>query len=153
SSRFRPLLERSPGLFLGHHLHNPITSHLFPHLKGFPGLCGCCPSKPPSFSPLPPLSPSTSSQPSPLPPTLSSLSQTLAGGDGSPCLASLSSHLHSPLASHIAAAVHHHQNSEVGNHNRQPGLGVTTVASLSPLSPSTNNNNNNETSKNNNNNT
>ncbi|XP_071518924.1 uncharacterized protein Drgx [Panulirus ornatus] len=86
-SRFRPLIERSPGLFFPPHLPGPLASHLFPHLKGFPGLCSCCPIKPPSFSPLSSLGSTSLANP------LSSLtSQT-------PSLASLASQTPPTLAS------------------------------------------------------
>ncbi|XP_042205720.1 LOW QUALITY PROTEIN: homeobox protein aristaless-like [Homarus americanus] len=85
--RFRPLIERSPGLFFPPHLPGPLASHLFPHLKGFPGLCSCCPIKPPSFSPLSSLGSTSLANP------LSSLTNQ------TPSLASLASQTPSSLAS------------------------------------------------------
>ncbi|XP_069946839.1 uncharacterized protein Drgx [Cherax quadricarinatus] len=86
-SRFRPLIERSPGLFFPPHLPSPLASHLFPHLKGFPGLCSCCPIKPPSFSPLSSLGSTSLANP------LSSLTNQ------TPSLASLASQTPPSLAS------------------------------------------------------
>ncbi|XP_069166264.1 uncharacterized protein [Procambarus clarkii] len=86
-SRFRPLMERSPGLFFPPHLPSPLASHLFPHLKGFPGLCSCCPIKPPTFSPLSSLGSTSLTNP------LSSLTNQ------TPSLASLASQTPSSLAS------------------------------------------------------
>ncbi|XP_064115528.1 dorsal root ganglia homeobox protein-like isoform X1 [Macrobrachium nipponense] len=86
-SRFRPLIERSPGLFFPPHLPGPLASHLFPHLKGFPGLCSCCPIKPPSFNPLSSLGPTSLANP------LSSLTSQ------APSLASLASQTPPSLAS------------------------------------------------------
>ncbi|XP_063882667.1 dorsal root ganglia homeobox protein-like [Scylla paramamosain] len=94
-SRFRPLIERSPGLFFPPHLPGPLASHLFPHLKGFPGLCSCCPIKPPTFSPLSSLA--STSLANPLS-SLTSQTPSLASLAGqSPSLASLASQ--TPLSS------------------------------------------------------
>ncbi|XP_050714989.1 dorsal root ganglia homeobox protein-like [Eriocheir sinensis] len=88
-SRFRPLIERTPGLFFPPHLPGPLASHLFPHLKGFPGLCSCCPIKPPTFSPLSSLA--STSLANPLS-SLTSQSPSLASLAGqTPSLASLAS--------------------------------------------------------------
>ncbi|KAJ6646391.1 Dorsal root ganglia homeobox protein [Pseudolycoriella hygida] len=55
---FRPILDNSSGrvtqsLFLPPHLASLSSQFhppLFPHLKAFPGLCSCCPIKPPTTS-------------------------------------------------------------------------------------------------------
>lgn len=99
-SRFRPLIERSPGLFFPPHLPGPLASHLFPHLKGFPGLCSCCPMKPPSFNPLSSLG-SASSLANPL----SSLTSQ------APSLASLASHQTPPPPPALASLANHNSPS------------------------------------------